>query len=74
MSKIKDQAIQEAYDILTDQVISNLADDLDENYNHYNYLGFSDETFEFIAEHGIGEVLEPAILSILKRVKEALEE
>ena len=72
MSKIKAQAIEEAYNILADQVISNLPDDLEENYNHYNYLDFSDEAFEFIAEHGIEEVLEPAIQSIEKKIREVL--
>ena len=74
MSKIKEQALEEAYNILVDQVNDFIVDDLEENYNHYNYLGFSDETFEFIAEHGIEEVFEPTIRKIIKQVREALDE
>ena len=75
MSKeIIEKGVQEAYDILAKQVISNVYDDLDGNYDHYLYLDFSDEVIEYLNDNGPNEILEPAIQAIGKRIKAALEE
>ena len=72
--EIIEKGVQEAYDILAKQVVTNIYDDLDENYNHYLYLDFSDEIIEYLNDNGPNEILEPAIRTIGKRIKEALEE
>ena len=77
MSKeIIEQGIEEAYRILTQDLLNNLSEDLNEAYNHYEYLDFSDEVFESLNndEFHVSEILEPAILTILERVREGLEE
>ena len=75
MSKeIIEQGIQEAYDILSERVVRDLSEDLNVAYDHYEYLDFSDNVFEFLKENDISEILEPAILTILERVREALQE
>lgn len=72
--EILDQGIDEAYNLLASNILRNLSDDLEESYNHYEYLDFSDEVFEFLEDNHISEILEPAIQTICKRVSEALQE
>ena len=72
--KIIEKGVEEAYNILAKQVMANIYDDLDENYNCYLYLDFSDEVIEYLNDNGPNEILEPAIQTIGKRIKAALEE
>ena len=72
--KIIERGIEEAYELLTENLLDCLSDDLNENYNHVEYLDFSDEVFEYIKENGAFEILEPAIVTILDRVREGLAE
>ena len=72
--EIIEQGISEAYRLLTYNLVDQLSEDLNENYNHVEYLDFSDEVFEYINENGAFEILEPAIRTILDRVKEGLSE
>lgn len=78
-NQLIDQGIEEAYEILSASVIRNIWEDMEGSYEHWNYLDFSDEVIEFVSaaeEKGdriIHEILEPAMLDIGKRVREALE-
>lgn len=79
-NQIIDQGIEEAYEILSASVIRNIWDDLEGSYDHWNYLDFSDEVIEHVTaaekkgDKIISEILEPAILDIGKRVREALSD
>ena len=77
--RIIDKGIEEAFEILSASVIRNIWDNLEGAYEHWNHLDFSDEVIEMASEAEkkgdqiISEILEPAILDIGKRVREALE-